>query len=112
LIFFRKFAEIFAIQGAPPVSTTPPAKLSLVSTTPAANFSTRFASVVDTGGKANLPLVSTMPVANCHRCRLHRWQTMGAIIKLLTTLNELVKKMYMLTLLPKGVQKKSKQNFD
>jgi hypothetical protein len=35
--FFRKFAEIFASQGAPPVSTT--------------NFSSIFASVVDTGGK-------------------------------------------------------------
>jgi hypothetical protein len=38
--FFQKFAEIFASQGAPPVSTTP-----------AANFSTIFASVVDTGSK-------------------------------------------------------------
>jgi hypothetical protein len=38
--FFRKFTEIFAIQGAPPVSTTP-----------VANFSTIFASVVDTGSK-------------------------------------------------------------
>ena len=38
--FFRKFAEIFASQGAPPVSATP-----------VANFSTIFASVVDTGGK-------------------------------------------------------------
>jgi hypothetical protein len=38
--FFRKFAEIFASQGAPPVSATP-----------AANFYTIFASVVDTGGK-------------------------------------------------------------
>ncbi len=37
---FRKFAEIFASQGAPPVSTTP-----------AANFYNIFASVVDTGGK-------------------------------------------------------------
>ncbi len=43
--FFRKFAEIFASQGLPPVSTTP------VSTTPAANFATSFPSVVDTGGK-------------------------------------------------------------
>jgi hypothetical protein len=34
------FVEIFASQGAP-----------LVSTTPAANFATSFASVVDTGGK-------------------------------------------------------------
>jgi hypothetical protein len=82
--FFRKFAEIFACQGAP-----------LVSRTPVANFSTTFASVVDTGGNfatgvndtggkfatgvndaggklppvsttlaANLPPVSTTPVAN------------------------------------------------
>jgi hypothetical protein len=71
--FFRKFAEIFGSQGAPPVSTapvanfppvstTPAAKLPSVSTTPVANlppvsatpvanFSTIFASVVDTGGK-------------------------------------------------------------
>ncbi len=60
--FFRKFAEIIASQGAPPVSTTP-----------AANFSTNFASVVDTGGKfatgvndtgGKLPTVSTTPAAN------------------------------------------------
>ncbi len=38
--FFRKFTEIFASQSAPPVSMTP-----------AANFATSFASVVDTGGK-------------------------------------------------------------
>jgi hypothetical protein len=43
--FFRKFAEIFASQGAPQVSTLPP-----VSMTPAANFATSFASVVGTGG--------------------------------------------------------------
>ncbi len=60
--FFRKFAEIFASQGAPPVSTTPVANLPPASTTqaaklppvlatPVANFSTIFASVVDTGGK-------------------------------------------------------------
>jgi hypothetical protein len=66
--FFRKLAEIFASQGAPPVSTTlvanlppvsttPAAKLLPVSTTPtvsatpAANFYTIFASVVDAGGK-------------------------------------------------------------
>jgi hypothetical protein len=51
------------------------ANLSPVSTTPAANFSTSFASVVDTGGKfatgvndtsKNLPPVSTTLVANCH----------------------------------------------
>ena len=54
--FFRKFAS----QGAPPVSTTPVAKIAAgmpvanlppVSATPVANFSTIFASVVDTGGK-------------------------------------------------------------
>jgi hypothetical protein len=49
--FFRKFAEIFASQGAPPVSTTPVANLPPVSATQVANFSTIFASVVDTGGK-------------------------------------------------------------
>jgi hypothetical protein len=49
---FRKFAEIFASQGAPPVSTTTVAQLPLVSMTPAANFSTIFTSVVDDiGGK-------------------------------------------------------------
>ncbi len=84
--FFRKFADIFASQGAPSVSTT---------LTPVANFSTIFASVVDTGGTfatgvndtggkfatgvndaggklppvlatpaANWPPVSTTPVAN------------------------------------------------
>jgi hypothetical protein len=52
--FFRKFAEIFASQGAPPVSTTPVAtttpaeKLPPVSTTPVANFLT---GISDTGGK-------------------------------------------------------------
>jgi hypothetical protein len=71
--FFRKFAEIFASQGAPPVSTTP-----------VANFPTIFASIVDTGGKfttgvndtggkfatgvsnacGKLPPVSTTPAAS------------------------------------------------
>ncbi len=49
--FFRKFAEIFASQGAPPVSTTPVANLPKVSATLVANSSTIFAIVVDTGGK-------------------------------------------------------------
>jgi hypothetical protein len=44
--FFRKFTEIFASQGAPPVSTTP---------------------------VANLPPVLMSPVANCHRYQLHQW---------------------------------------
>jgi hypothetical protein len=60
--FFRKFAEIFASQGAPPVSTTS-----------AAYFATSSAGIVDTGGKfatgvkdtgGNLPPLSTTPVAN------------------------------------------------
>jgi hypothetical protein len=49
--FFRKFAEIFASQGAPPVSTTPVANLPPVSATPVANFLPIFACVVDTSGK-------------------------------------------------------------
>jgi hypothetical protein len=60
---FQKFAEIFASQGAPLVSTTPVANLPLVSTTSAANFSTIFA----TG-------VKTTPVANCHQYQRHRRQ--------------------------------------
>jgi hypothetical protein len=46
--FFRKLAEIFASQGAPPVSMTP-----------VANFSNIFASVVDTGGKFAAGVVDT-----------------------------------------------------
>ncbi len=46
--FFRKFAEIFASKGAPPVSMTP-----------VANFSTIFASVVDTGGKFATGVIDT-----------------------------------------------------
>ena len=55
--FFRKFAEIFASQGAPPVSTTP-----------VANFSTIFASVVDTGGK----FATRRQI--CRRYQRHHWQ--------------------------------------
>jgi hypothetical protein len=47
----RKFADIFARQGAPPVSTILVASLPSVSKTPAANFYTSFASVVDNSGK-------------------------------------------------------------
>ncbi len=45
--------EIFASQGAPPVSTAPVANLQTVSMTPAANFATSFSSFVDTSGKFN-----------------------------------------------------------
>ncbi len=112
--FFRKFAEIFASQGAP-----------LVSTTPAANFSTSFARVlipvanlppVSTIPAANLqpglPLVSTTPVANLHRCKRHRWQTREQLSNCWQLKMNLKKKfIYMLTLLPKGVQKKSEDFF-
>jgi hypothetical protein len=59
LNFLRKFAEIFASQGAPPVSTTP-----------VANFATSCPCAVDTGGKfatgvndagGKLPPVSATP---------------------------------------------------
>ncbi len=46
-IIFRKFAEIFAAQGAPPVSFTP---------------------------VVYLPPVSLLPVAIWHRRRWHQWQ--------------------------------------
>ncbi len=97
--FFRKFAEIFASQGAPPVSTTPVANLPPVSTTPAAKL-----PPVSTTPVANLPPVSATPVANfstfslallipvanchryqqhrrqiCHRRRWHLWQIMATI---------------------------------
>ncbi len=109
-IFSQKFAAIFTSQGAPPVPMTPATKLKQVSTaqeanlppvstTPAANFATSFASVVDTGGKfatgvnnagTNLPSVSTTLGAICHRyqwhqlqiwhrCQWHGWQIMGKI---------------------------------
>jgi hypothetical protein len=57
--FFRKFAEKFASQGAPLVSTTPVANLPPVSTTPAAKL-----LPVSTTPVANLPPVSATPVAN------------------------------------------------
>ena len=74
--FFQKFTEIFASQGAPPVANLPP-----VSATPVANFSTIFASVIDTGGKFAAGVNDT-----------------GGKGK--------GKNLYMLTLLPKGVQTK------
>ncbi len=64
--FFRKFPEIFASQGAPPVSMTL-----------AANFATSSAGVVDTGGK--LTLVSTTPAANLAPVPMTPVGTMGTI---------------------------------
>jgi hypothetical protein len=54
--FFQKFAEIFAIQGAPPESMTPLANLlpvSLVLLIPVANLppGVNDTGVIDTGGK-------------------------------------------------------------
>ena len=59
--FFQKFAEKFASQGAP-----------LVSATPVANFSTIFASVIDTGGKFATGVNDTGG-------KRHRWQIMATI---------------------------------
>jgi hypothetical protein len=56
LNFFQKFAEIFASQGAPPVSMTP------VSMTLAANFSKSLLVLLIP--VANLLMVSTTSVAN------------------------------------------------
>ncbi len=83
--FFRKFAEIFASQGAPPISMTPVANLPPLSTTPATKL-----PPVSTTPVANLPPVSATPVANCqryqrhrrqicHRCRWHWWRIMATI---------------------------------
>jgi hypothetical protein len=81
--FFRKFAEIFASQGAPPVSTTP-----------VASFSTIFASVGDTGGKFATGVNDTggkfatgvnnaggkLLLVQRHRRQIcHRWQKMATI---------------------------------
>ena len=63
--FFRKFAEIFASQGAPPVSTTPVANLPPVSTTLLKLVAKFAAGVVDTGGKFATSVVDTgIPVVN------------------------------------------------
>ncbi len=43
-----------------------------LSATPAENFATSFAGVVDTGGK--LPPVSLIRRQICRRCRWHQWQ--------------------------------------
>ncbi len=94
--FFRKFAEIFASQGAPPVSTTPVstttaaklppvsttpvANLPPVSTTPAANFSTSFTSVVDPGGKFATGVSDTGgKFVTDVKLSTHRWQIMGTV---------------------------------
>ena len=106
--FFRKFAEIFASQGAPPVSTTP-----------AANFATSSPCVVDTGGKfatgvndtggkfaagvndagGKLPPVSTTPAANLPPVSLTPVANNGNNIRLLTPESELEgKNVYMCNL--------------
>ncbi len=43
--------EIFASEGAPPVSTTPVPNTPVANLQPAANFATGTAGVVETGGK-------------------------------------------------------------
>jgi hypothetical protein len=49
--FFRKFAEKFTNQGAPPVSTTPAENLPPVSASRGGKLATATASVLDTLGK-------------------------------------------------------------
>jgi hypothetical protein len=71
--FFQKFAEIFTIQGAPTVSTTPVAYFATIFPC-VVNTGGKFATVVnDTSGKfaarvndtgGNFPPVSTTPAAN------------------------------------------------
>jgi hypothetical protein len=75
---------------------TPAANLPTVSLTPAANFSTSFASVVDSGDKFATGVNDTMGTGHWYQqhCQqiCHHWQTMGTINELLTTLNELEEK--------------------
>jgi hypothetical protein len=81
---FGKFAEIFARHGAPLVSTTLVANLPPISTTPAENWPLT-------------PLVSLIQVA-----------IMGTISDCLHLKGTSRKKcIYVLTLLPKGVQTKN-----
>ncbi len=57
--FFRKFAEIFASQGVPPVSTTKVANLPPVSITQGKMVAKFATGVVDTGGKFAASVVDT-----------------------------------------------------
>jgi hypothetical protein len=70
--------EIFASQGAPPVSTTPVANLPPVSTTPAENFATILPSVVDTGGKFATGVNDTSgkfpPVSKHNKLNFYGWR--------------------------------------
>jgi hypothetical protein len=86
----------------------------MVSTTPTANFATSSTGVVDTGGKfatgvneagGKLPPVSTTAAANSALVSMTQVANNRNNIRLLTTYSEL-EVTYMLTLLPKGVQKK------
>jgi hypothetical protein len=67
--FFRKFAEIFAAQGAPPVANLPP-----VSTTLTKLVEKFAAGVVDTGGAPSLANIS----ANFRKIsKRFSWNTLG-----------------------------------
>ncbi len=79
---FSKFAEIFASQGAPPVSTTPVANLLLI-------------LLVLLIPVANLPPVSMTSVAICPRYQRHRWQIMRTISDCWRLKVKLEKKMYL-----------------
>jgi hypothetical protein len=96
-------------------STTPAAKLPSVSMTPAANFAASFAIVVDTGSKFATGVNNTggkSAAGVCHRRKWHQWQTMGKIIRQLTTKNVLEEKFLSICYLyyPK-VSKRKNANF-
>jgi hypothetical protein len=101
--FFRKFAEIFASQSAPPVSTTPVANLPPVSTTPAAKLppvsTTPVANLqpVSTTPAANLPPVSTTPAANFYTIFASVVDTGG---KFATGVNDVVGKLPPVSMTP------------
>ncbi len=73
--FFRKFAEIFAAQGAPPVSTTPVANLHLsIPLRPFRIFSKIRGDI--RGSRCTTGVNNTRGIGGkiCRRCRWCRWQ--------------------------------------
>jgi hypothetical protein len=74
-IFFGKFVEISASQGAPPVSTILVANLPKLSMIPVVNL---YRWCCWYWG-ANMPKVSITPVVIFRWCQWHWWQIMGTI---------------------------------
>ncbi len=107
--FFRKFAEIFASQGAPPVSTTPVANLQICHRCYWHRWQIA-AGINDTGGKFATGINDTggkfrhqFPL-----CCWHRWQIIRTVSGCRNFKVNLKAKiyLYMVTLLPKGAQTK------